>query len=115
MVNKVVHFEVLGRDGKRTQEFYSRLFGWNVDASNPMEYGIIGASDAGIGGGAAASQDQPMVTFYVEVPNLEDALRRAGELGGRTVMEPADVPGGPRLAQFADPDGNVIGLTQAAG
>jgi len=28
------------------------------------------------------------------------------------VLVPTDVPGGPRIAQFADPDGNVIGLLQ---
>ncbi|MHB8376203.1 MAG: VOC family protein [Dehalococcoidia bacterium] len=113
MGNKVVHFEVLGGDGKQLQRFYASLFGWTVDASNPMEYGLVTGEDAGIGGGIAKSQGAPMVTFYVEVPDLAAALARAESLGGKTIMPPMDVPGGPKLAKFADPDGNVIGLTQA--
>jgi len=29
------------------------------------------------------------------------------------VMGPEDIEGGPSIAMFADPDGNVIGLTKA--
>ena len=31
-------------------------------------------------------------------------------LGGSTVQEPMDVPGGPTIAFFSDPAGNRIGL-----
>ena len=79
-----------------------------------MDYGMVAATDgAGIGGGVAAAQGEPMVTVYVEVADLDSTLKQAEALGGKTVMPPMDVPGGPKLAQFADPDGNVIGLTQA--
>jgi len=114
MSNKVTHFEVLGKDGKKLQRFYASLFGWKVDASNPMQYGLVGPEQGGIGGGIAQSQQgRPMVTFYVEVADLAAALKKAEGLGGKAVMQPMDVPGGPRIAQFSDPDGNVIGLVQA--
>lgn len=115
MANPVTHFEILGRDGKKSQDFYASLFGWNVDASNPMQYGMVAApGGAGIGGGIAASQDgRPTVTVYVEVADLEATLRQAEALGGKTVMPAMAVPGGPTIAQFSDPDGNVIGLTKA--
>jgi len=113
MASKVTHFEILGRDGKRLQEFYASLFGWKIDASNPMQYGLVGPEPGGIGGGIAQSPTTPRVTFYVEVADLGAALKRAGDLGGKTLMEPQDVPGGPRIAMFADPDGNAIGLVQA--
>ena len=41
MAQPVVHFEVIGKDGKKLQEFYGKLFDWNVDASNPMSYGLV--------------------------------------------------------------------------
>ena len=113
MVCKVTHFEVHGRDGKRLQEFYGSLFGWQVDANNPMQYGLVSAEQSGIGGGIAQSPAAPMVTFYVEVPDLSAALRKAERLGGKTLMEPHAVPGGPEIAMFADPDGNQIGLLRA--
>jgi predicted enzyme related to lactoylglutathione lyase len=115
MANAVTHFEIHGRDGKKSQEFYASLFGWSIDANNPMDYGMVSAPGGeGIGGGISrAMAGDPMVTIYVEVEDLDATLKTAESLGGKTVLPPSDVPGGPKLAQFSDPDGNVIGLTQA--
>jgi len=49
----------------------------------------------------------------VEVENLEEYLRSAERLGGKTVMPASEVPGGPTLAFLADPEGNRIGLIKA--
>lgn len=47
-------------------------------------------------------------------PGREDATLSSIEgLGGRRVVGPMDVPSGPRLALFSDPEGHVVGLTQA--
>ncbi len=113
MPNQVVHFEVHGKDGKRLGEFYTQLFGWKVDANNPMQYGLVSAASAGIGGGIAQSPQAPKVTFYVAVDDLAVSLARAAQLGGRTLMEPHAVPGGPEIALFEDPEGNAIGLLRA--
>jgi len=111
MANPVNHFEILGKDGEALQKFYTDLFGWSIDANNPMKYGVVAKADNGIGGGVAASMDgTAMVTVYVEVDDLQAALDRAESLGGKTVMPPMDVPGGPKIAQFTDPEGNLIGL-----
>jgi uncharacterized protein len=113
MADPVVHFEVAGKDGKKLQEFYTKLFGWNVDANNPMDYGMVAAVEGGIGGGITASQDgSKNVTFYVQVDDLQKALDKAVELGGKIVNPPMDVPGGPTLAHFTDPEGNFIGLAK---
>ena len=53
------------------------------------------------------------MTFYVEVPDVEAALARAEELGGTRVMGPDEVPGGPVLGQFRDPEGHLIGVVAA--
>jgi len=115
MANKVVHFEVIGKDGKKLQEFYAALFGWKVDASNPMNYGIVDAAQAGIGGGIASSMDGGAghLTFYVEVADLAAALKQAESLGGKTTMPPMAVPGGPEIAMFTDPQGHLVGLSKA--
>ena len=111
MADKVTHFEVHGKDGKRLQQFYASLFGWSVDANNPMQYGMVSPEPGGIGGGIAQSAS-PMVTFYVAVADPAAALKKVERLGGKTVMTPHDVPGGPQIAQFADTEGNVIGLVK---
>lgn len=120
MGKPVVHWEVTGKDGKRLQKFYAELFDWKVDANNPMEYGVVDTGGKGINGGIAAAQgDHPGgVTFYVEVEDLEEYLRTAERLGGKTLMPPTTVMGqedrpGVTLALFADPEGNRIGLVKA--
>lgn len=115
MANKVMHFEVVGKDGKKLQEFYGNLFGWKVDANNPMNYGMVDASQAGIGGGISASMDGAPghLTFYVEVADLAAALKKAEGLGGKATMQPMAVPGGPEIAMFTDPEGHLVGLLKA--
>jgi predicted enzyme related to lactoylglutathione lyase len=110
MANEVGWFEIHGKDGAKIQKFYADLFGWKVDANNPMNYGMVEGKDGGIGGGLTGSEQAPMVTVYVNVDDLDATLKKAEGLGGKTVMPPMDVPGGPKIAMFADPDGNVIGV-----
>jgi uncharacterized protein len=102
-------FEIAGRDGEKTQVFYRDLFGWEIDAENEMKYGQTQGLAKGIGGGIYGDE-QPGVRIYVAVDDLDATLEKAEKLGGKTVMEPTDVPGGPRIALFNDPAGNGIGL-----
>jgi predicted enzyme related to lactoylglutathione lyase len=67
-------------------------------------------------GAMPGMEDYPgHVTFYVEVPNVEAALAQAESLGCTRRMGPDQVPGGPVIGQFTDPQGHLIGVTQAAG
>jgi uncharacterized protein len=124
MGQPVVHFEVIGKDGTNLQSYYSRLFGWEIDANNPLQYGSIAregntnADGIGIGGGVASGPNPEYpghVTFYVEVPDVEAALAKAESLWGSRVFGPAPVPGTEiELGQFTDPEGHLIGLTKSA-
>ena len=119
MGKPVVHFEVIGKDGDKLQSYYSDLFGWNIDASNPMKYGIVKGEDnpsamGSIGGGVAGGPDGygGHVTFYVAVPDIEEALQKAESLGGTRVMGPEKVMDQVELGQFKDPEGHLIGLVR---
>jgi predicted enzyme related to lactoylglutathione lyase len=124
MGRAVIHFEVIGKDGEKLQNFYSDLFGWKIDANNPANYGVVqrdgntNADGVGIGGGIAAGPTPDYaghVTFYVDVPDVDAALARAEGLGGKRIFGPDKVPGTDiELGQFADPEGHVIGLMRAA-
>ena len=117
MGQPVVHFEVIGKDGEQLQRFYAELFGWKIDADNPLKYGSVG--DAGITGGIASGQRPDYgghVTFYVGVADVEAALTKAEALGGRRLFGPAPVPGTEiELGQFTDPEGHLIGLMKSVG
>ncbi len=118
MNHPVVWFEVMGKDGAALCDFYRSLFGWKIDASNPMNYGMVEAITArGIAGGIGQLGElpQPKVTFYVATPDIEKSLLRASELGGGVLMPRTALPGGgPVLGMFADPEGNAIGLVEEA-
>ena len=49
MGSTVIHFEIIGKDADKLNEFYSGLFGWEINADNPMKYGIVKSQDGGIG------------------------------------------------------------------
>jgi hypothetical protein len=111
----VVFFEIRGKDSKALQSFYATLFGWKIDANNPLSIGVV---EPGVGGpvegvgGVITGSDEGHVLIYVQVANLNESLREAERLGGRAVLEPTDIPNGPTIAQLADPEGNLIGLVQ---
>jgi predicted enzyme related to lactoylglutathione lyase len=117
----VVHFEIIGKNAKVLNDFYSSLFGWEIDSNNPANYGVVAkeantnAAGVGIGGGIAGPPmpDYPgHVTFYVEVPSVEAALEQAEKLGGTRLFGPDEVPGGQVLGQLTDPEGHLIGLVE---
>ena len=118
MGQPVVHFEITGRDGTKLQSYYSELFGWEIDSDNPMNYGVVpregntNADGVGIGGGIAVGPEGygGHVTFYVEVPDVEEALAKAESLGGTRMMGPEEVMEGLTIGLFTDPEGHVIGV-----
>jgi uncharacterized protein len=118
MGQPVVHFEVMGKDVEKLHGFYSGLFGWEFDTSNPMGYGVVeregnlSQEGIGIGGGIGQAPEgyAGHVTFYVAVPDVEAGLQQAESLGGTRMMGPDQVMGDLVIGLFRDPEGRVIGL-----
>ena len=123
MGHPVVHFEVIGTDGNKLQEYYSQLFDWRVDSANPMGYGLVAREEnlnpdgIGIGGGVAGGPHgyAGHLTFYVEVPDVEESLAKAESLGGSRVFGPDKVMEGLVMGQFTDPEGHLVGVIQTGG
>jgi predicted enzyme related to lactoylglutathione lyase len=128
MGRPVVHFEIIGRDPAKLRGYYGDLFGWEFDTSGPVSdavsepgnYGFVERSTTdegvgipgGVGGGAAYDGH---VVFYVGVPDVGAALRKAEHLGGTRRMGPARNPGTTLVvAHFTDPEGHLIGLAGPA-
>ena len=123
MGQPVVHFEVIGKDGDKLRNYFSELFGWEIDADNEMGYGLVqregntNPDGVGVGGGISSGPEgyDGHVTFYVEVPDVEGALARAEELGGSRMMGPDEVMPGLVIGLFADPEGHVVGVLTGSG
>ena len=120
MGQPVVHFEVIGKDGAALRSYYSELFGWQIDADNPMNYGMVqrdgnvSPDGTGIGGGVGQGPEgySGHVTFYIEVPDVEAALAKAESLGGTRMMGPEQIMDTVELGQFTDPEGHLIGVVK---
>ena len=120
MGQPVVHFEIVGQDAEKLRSYYKDLFGWEADANNPMGYGIVpregntGPDGIGIGGGIGAGPEgyPGHVTFYVAVPDVEEALQKAESLGGTRVMGPEKPMDMVTIGLFTDPEGHVIGVVE---
>jgi predicted enzyme related to lactoylglutathione lyase len=123
MAQPVVHFEIIGTDPAALRSYYGELFGWAFDMSSPVSetvseptnYGFVSGSTTsegtgipgGVGGGTGF---EGHVIFYVGVPDVEAALRRAESLGGTRRLGPARAPTGLVIGHFTDPEGNLIGV-----
>jgi uncharacterized protein len=114
MPNPVVHFEVLGKDAEATQSFYAKIFDWPMEKVMDTYAMVKPEGENAIAGGVGATmQGTPgHSTFYVEVDDLQATLDAIEAAGGSTVQPPMDVPNGPSIALFKDPDGNLVGLVK---
>src|SRR2546426_10767027 len=86
MADKVIHFEVLGRDQKSLQKFYGDLFGWTFNTDNPDGYGIAPGDQtaAAVGIGNARDGSAAHRTGYVPGKDIDAALPSAEPPGGKS-------------------------------
>jgi predicted enzyme related to lactoylglutathione lyase len=106
--NAVVHFDISGPDDEDLRRFYGGLLDWQVDAKGPG-YALV-RTPGGLRG-AIVGSEQPGLTLGVAVPDLDQAVQNAVDLGGAVVMPPTD-NGWVTKAQVADPAGNLLTLIQ---
>ncbi len=113
MNHPVVWFEVTGKKSDQLSGFYSSLFGWKINADNPMKYGMVDTgSKEGIPGGIGPAQNgSTHVTFYVASKDLQASLDEAEKLGAKTIL-PVTKADQVTIALFSDPEGNVVGLVE---
>ncbi len=100
------------RDAEAQRAFYAALFNWDIGDGPLMNIA------AGIGGpepgpaGHIQQGDRPGVSLVRAGARPAVVAREAVELGGKLVMEPYDVPGGPTIAFINDPEDNPLTLVQ---
>ncbi len=107
----MVHWELQAKDPDKISAFYSAMFNWEIKP------GMIRTIGAGIGApeditGHIRQSDTPGFVLYIQVLKLGESLAKSTELGGKTVREPFDTPGGQTLAWIDDPEGNRVVLVQ---
>jgi predicted enzyme related to lactoylglutathione lyase len=113
----VTLFQIISKDAEATARFYSGLFGWTVDANNPIGYRRIDTGSAdGIHGGIwpAPPQAPGFVQLFTAVDNVAEAVKKAESLGAKTLIPPTVLPEGDEMAVMLDPQGMSFGLWRRA-
>jgi len=113
MADPIKQFQILSKNPNETADFYSALFGWTVNANNPMGYREINTgSIEGIHGGIwpAPPQAPNMVQLFAAVENVKTASDKAVTLGAKIIVPPTVLPGGDEMAVLQDPHGMPFGL-----
>lgn len=110
--------ELMTSDPEAALRFYSALLGWTVQKM-PMpggDYRVLKVGDTSVGGvmalppEAKAGGMPPNWGCYVTVSDVDAVARKAGELGGKVVHGPQDVPGVGRMAVIVDPQGAALNV-----
>jgi predicted enzyme related to lactoylglutathione lyase len=109
--------ELLTRDVDAALPFYRQVFGWTARESRQggegryVEFQHDGSSVAGalpMAAGMPAEMPSHWNIYFI-VDDVDDATRRAVEMGGAEVVEPQDFAGG-RFSMVSDPQGGRFGL-----
>lgn len=132
MHNPIVHFEIPADDVNRAMDFYKKTFGWefnkfdmpaNSSTGGEPYYGVITSEvdekkmptqPGTINGGLMKrANENHVLTNYIQVESIEEALEQVKANGGKVVMPKTEIsPGMGWISMFMDTEGNMMGLHQ---
>lgn len=133
-MNPVVHFEMPAEDKKRMADFYTGVFGWQMQFLGPEMGNYVLAQtsetdESGFptergrinGGFFEKSADNASPSVVIAVPDIRDAMKKVEEAGGKVLGgdpnnpgEPGDIPGVGLYCSFIDTEGNRVSMLQPA-
>jgi uncharacterized protein len=107
--------ELLAADWRKAFAFYGEVFDWReTDANTGLSpsYHVFAAGGRTIGGMLTklARAPVPFWLYYFNVGDIDMALRRLEEGGGRIAMGPHELPGNSGIARCIDPQGAMFAL-----
>lgn len=117
--NRPAWVDLATSDPQASRDFYSQLFGWEMDVSDDPQYG--GYATAKLGeestAGIGPKQDPNMPSawsLYMGTDDIDALAAKISDAGGTVVAAPFDVGDQGKMAVFQDPSGAFISAWQAA-
>jgi predicted enzyme related to lactoylglutathione lyase len=109
MPNKFFWYDVMTTDVAAAEKFYRDVVGWGVLDSGQPGYTVFTVDGHGVAGLMPIPEDArgmpPCWMGYIHVDDVEDAVARIQQEGGRLYRGPFDIPETIRIAVVADPQG----------
>ena len=113
---RVVHFEISADDTQRAADFYSRVFGWDVQKwDGPAEYWLVNTGQApepGINGGIFKRKGPVGHVNTVQVDSVDAFAEKITVHGGKVVVPKMSIPKVGYLIYCQDTEGSVFGIMQ---
>jgi len=109
----VIHLELHTGDALRALEFYAEVCGWRSESVEAAghSYRTLEMGN-GLGGGVVeCATRRPVWLPYVQVREVDEATRRAQELGAAVLLDPREGPAG-RRSVVASPSGAEMAFWQ---
>ena len=125
--NPVVHFEMPYQDSGRLSKFYSQAFGWEMlkMGSEMGDYVVASTTETDanrmvktpgtINGGFFPKNQQgaaPHPSVVIAVDDINDAMKKVKDAGGKVLAEPVEIPGIGMYVGFTDTEGNRVSILQ---
>jgi predicted enzyme related to lactoylglutathione lyase len=125
--NPVVHFEMPYQNATRVAAFYSKAFGWQMQALGKEMGGYVTAGTAETdekrmvkqpgainGGFYPMKPDAPAQypSVVIAVDDIKQAMKGVEAAGGKVLGEPMEIPGIGQYVSFTDTEGNRVSLLQ---
>jgi predicted enzyme related to lactoylglutathione lyase len=125
-MNPVVHFEMPADDKERMKEFYTNVFGWQMQQYGPEmgDYVVVTTSEVGedhfpkqrgtINGGFYQKSDNnsPHPSVVISVDDINESIEKVKKAGGKVLGEPVEIPGIGMYVSFFDTEGNRLSILQ---
>ena len=120
-VGGVTWNELYTSDVDAAVDFYTKLNGYKVHRSTMEGFGDYvmlavehDGTEKDIAGVAPRPEGMPMSAWgiYFRVADIDAAIARIGELGGKVIMGPMEIPGTGKIAAAFDPTGAAFNIHQ---
>ena len=118
-----VWHDLMTSDPDGAKKFYGTVAGWGTQPfeGSPTPYDMWTNNGAPLGGVTAINDEmkkhgvRPSWLASVGVANVDETVKQAKQLGGKTVAPPMDIPGAGRYAIIEDPQGVPLAVFSASG
>jgi uncharacterized protein len=120
LTNKPAWVDLSTTDAPAARDFYSKLFGWDLEVAEDPQYGgyatakVGDRSAAGIGPKQEGDQSPAVWALYIGTEDVDALATKVQDAGGSVIAPPFDVGDQGRMAVFTDPSGAFISAWQAA-
>lgn len=122
-MNKVTYFEIPATDMAKAEDFYSKVFGWELKkmgegytrmiSAGTTDDGVTSTDTGAINGGLQQRGERAKApTVVISTDDIDGVLEKIAQNGGTIVVPKDDMGGMGWYAQFEDPEGNRIGVFQ---